>query len=128
MTVCPRIYAGPKVQLPSLCKPLPGPLSAAIAEAKRRCDGYQRCANFAVDTDFTAWRTGAAFKFFTSGEAGFAPAPDGEPAPVALRNLHIRRWLSALLTRYVLVGTRLAHVAEDGGELELIVNDPTRID
>ena len=32
----------PTVHLPSLCKPLPRPLSAAIAEAKRRCDGA-RC-------------------------------------------------------------------------------------
>ena len=40
----------PTVHLPSLCEKLPSPLSAAIAEAKQRCDTYQLCKNFAIDT------------------------------------------------------------------------------
>ena len=67
----------PKAMLPSLCKPLPSPLGAAIAEAKRRCDGYQLCENFAINLDKKAWTDSSAFKFFTSGKAGLAPAVDG---------------------------------------------------
>jgi len=66
-----------QVHLPSLCKKLPSPLSAAIAEAKRRCDRYQLCSNFAIDLDDTVWDSPSSFKFFTSGKAGLAPAPDG---------------------------------------------------
>lgn len=40
----------PTVHLPSLCEKLPTPLSAAIAEAKKRCDAYQLCKNFAINT------------------------------------------------------------------------------
>ena len=39
--------------------------------------GYQRCTNFALDLDDNVWSAPSAFKFFTSGRAGFAPAPDG---------------------------------------------------
>ncbi len=41
----------PTVHLPSLCAKLPSPLSAAVAEAKRRCDAYQLCKNFGINTD-----------------------------------------------------------------------------
>eukprot|EP01049_Picozoa_sp_SAG25_P015651 SAG25_NODE_3262_length_1154_cov_1.334597_2_plen_86_part_00 len=67
----------PHVHLPSLCQPLPSPLRAAIAEAKRRCDAYQLCTNFAIDTDHITFNSSDSFKLFTSGTAGFAPAPDG---------------------------------------------------
>ena len=52
-----------------MCKPLPSPLSAAIAEAKRRCDGYQLCENFAIDTDHKAFKDSSSFKFFVSVRA-----------------------------------------------------------
>ena len=43
----------PTVKVASLCEPLPSPLGAAVAEAKRRCDEYAPCMNFAIDTDKT---------------------------------------------------------------------------
>lgn len=41
------------------------------------CDAYQLCQNFAIDTDDKVFNTSSSFKFFTSGKAGLAPAPDG---------------------------------------------------
>ena len=89
-----------------MCKPLPSPLSAAIAEAKRRCDGYQLCENFAIDTDHKAFKDSSSFKFFVSVRAqSFGRKP--------LMTAHKRDCRCAAGQNWaVLRGRRLAHVAE----------------
>ena len=89
-----------------MCKPLPSPLSAAIAEAKRRCDGYQLCENFAIDTDHKAFKDSSSFKFFVSVRAqSFGRKP--------LMTAHKRDCRCAAGQNWaVLRGRRLAYVAE----------------
>ena len=70
----------PNVTLPSLCALLPSPLSAAVAEAKRRCDGYQLCHSFGIDTSkfgpHCKSSPSACQKFFQAGKEALDPVPD----------------------------------------------------
>jgi len=87
----PRGHCGPdlcfpKIQVPSLCTPLPFPMSDAVAEAARRCTSYQQCRSFGIYSGALRSKStyeshcfknpSACFKFFTTGNRSLDAVPD----------------------------------------------------